>query len=223
MIYTQSLRSDTYFSECVFVEKKEVSLNYEKKGGMDMDNGASNQKSLPSYGTALKRSTINDNNDDYDDADGDDDNNNFTFTSNRAMRRHFSSIETNSNSGSGFSEISNLGNGPTSTAISDDDISGIRRNIITTTPNHRRQHEIDYRDSDERSGQRQHQFRQHRWTVNSSTEKLPTKSYVIDKNLGLSNHNFVSTNNINDSHSKNSNGDKAKWTHKTPIGGNTAV
>lgn len=170
-----------------------------------MDNGAFNHKFPSSHGIALTRSAINNSNNTN--HDNDDENNNFTLASTRGRR--FSSIETNGNSSSGSSDISNWSNEATATA-----------NGEIRTRNHRHDNEINYRDFHE-PGQ---QFRHHRWTVNSSTvEKLPTKSYVIDKNGGLSNHQFVSTNNINDTHSTNSNGDKAKWTHKTPINGNIAV
>lgn len=176
-----------------------------------MDNGAFNHKFSSSHGIALTRSTINTNN-------IDDDESNSTLASNREMGRRFSSIETNGNSSSsGSSDISNWSNEAIAIATANGEIR--TRN---SAANHRHEHEINYRDFDE-PDQQQRQFRHHRWTVNSSVEKLPTKSYVIDKNGGLTNHKFVSTNNINDTHSTNSSGDKAKWTHKTPINGNFAV
>lgn len=178
-----------------------------------MDNGALNHKYSSSHGIALTRSTTNINSHHHHDNDdgggGGDDENNFTLASNHAMGRRFSSVETNGNSSSGSSDISNWSN----------EANGEIR-TRNRTGNHRYE-----RDFNEQPDQH-HQFRHHRWTtVNSSTsvEKLPTKSYVIDKNSGLSNHHFVSTNNINDTRSTNSNGDKAKWTHKTPINGNIAV
>lgn len=170
-----------------------------------------------SHGT---RSTISGNNNN----DDDDDENHFTLASNRArMGRRFSSIETNGNCSSGSSDINNWSNEVAAAAIS---ASGEIR-TRNSTANQRREHEINYRrdfDDDHRHNQRE--YRHHRWTsVNSaSVEKLPTKSYVIDKNGGLNHNHFVSTNNINDTHSTNSNGgDKAKWTHKTPIHGNITV
>lgn len=180
-----------------------------------MDNGGFNHKISSSHGIALTRSTTNMNSNNNDD---DDDENNFTLTSNRAMgRRRFSSIETNGNSSSGSSVISNWSNEATAAG-------GEIRTRNLTTANHRRENEINYRRDFDDVRHNQHQFRHHRWTVvNSSVEKLPTKSYVIDKNGGLNHNHFVSTNNINDTHSTNSNGDKAKWTHKTPIHGNIAV
>lgn len=186
----------------------------------DMDNGAFNHKFPSSHGT---RSTINSNNNNND--DDDDGENNFTLASNRAMGRRFSSIETNGNSSSGSSDISNWSN-EASVATPAISANGEIR-TRNSTANHRREHEINYRrDFDEDHRHNQHQFRHHRWTsVNSSSvEKLPTKSYVIDKNGGLNHNHFVSTNNINDTHSTHSNGgDKAKWTQKTPINGNIAV
>lgn len=178
-----------------------------------MENGAFNYKSSPSHGTALTRSTMNINN------NNENDDNIFTLASNRAIGRRFSSIETSVHSSSGSSDISNRSNEAKNTIATAGNVS---REIRTRNlpSNHRREHEINYRDFDEPDYHRQ--FHHHRWTVNSSVEKLPTKSYVIDKN-GLSNPNFVSTNNINDTHSTNSNGDKAKWTHKAPINGNISV
>lgn len=181
----------------------------------DMDNGAFNHKFPPSHGTRSSRSSNNNNNDD------DDDENNFTLASNRAMGRRFSSIETNGHSSSGCSDISNWSNEAAAPSTSGE----IR--LRNSTANHRRENEINYRRDFDEDRLNQRQFRHHRWTsVNSSSsvEKLPTKSYVIDKNGGLNHNQFVSTNNINDTHSTHSNGgDKAKWTHKTPINGNIAV
>lgn len=188
-----------------------------------MDNGAFNHKFPSSHGIAVTRSTINNNG--YD--DDDDDENNFTLASNhRAMGRRFSSIETNGNSSSGCSDISsNWSNEATASGRANGEI----RTRNSTTASHRHENEINYRRSDFDEAQRQNQpsqFRHHRWTVvnSSSVEKLPPKSYVIDKNGGLNHNHFVSTNNINDTHAtKHSSGDKAKWTHKTPINGNIAV
>lgn len=167
-----------------------------------MDNGASNHRSKSSHGIALTRSTTTNND-------------NFTLASNRAAGRRFSNIEASSSSGS--SDISNWENeAPT---VSNGDSGGAGEIHTRNIANHRREHDINYRDFDEPGHQRQ--FRHHRWTVNSSVEKLPIKSNVIDKN-GFSNYSFASTN-INDVHSTNSSGDKAKWTHKAPINGNIAV
>lgn len=65
--------------------------------------------------------------------------------------------------------------------------------------------------------------RNHRWTVNS-VEKLPIKSYVIDKNGPHLSANVLWTN-VNDAnHCKQyTAADKAKWAHKSPINGNVAV
>lgn len=183
----------------------------------DMDNVAFNHKFPSSHGT---RSTSNSNNNNDDD---DHDENNFTLATNRAIGRRFSSIETNGNSSSGSSDISNWSNEAAAAAASS--ASGEIR-TRNSTANHRREHEINYRRDFDEDRHNQRQLRHHRWTsVNSaSVEKLPTKSYVIDKNGGLNHNHFVSTNNINDTHSTHSNGgDKAKWTHKTPINGNISV
>lgn len=182
-----------------------------------MDNGALSHKFPSSHGTRSTRSSNNANDDD------DDIENNFTLASNRAMGRRFSSVETNGNSSSGSSDISNWSNEAAAPAPS---VSGEIR-TRNSAANHRREHEVNYRRDFDEDRHNQRQFRHHRWTsVNStsSVEKLPTKSYVIDKNGGLNHNHFVSTNNINDTHSAHSNGgDKAKWTHKTPINGNIAV
>lgn len=178
-----------------------------------MEKGAFN-----SHRNALTRSTININNNNNNNESED---NHSTLASNRAMGRRFSSIETNATSSSGCSDISNWSNDTQTVSIgATDRASGGEIRSRNSNAQHRREHDINYRDFDETDNQRQ--FHHHRWTVNSSVEKLPTKSYVIDKS-GLSNPNFVSTNNINDTQSTNSSGDKVKWTQKAPINGNIAV
>lgn len=219
MIHTQTISVSLSVSvelsnnEYKYNETDEAKEN-EKK---DMDNGGGfNHKFSSSRGMALTRSTIaNINNDD------DDDDTNFTLASNRARGRRFSSIETTGNSSSGSSDISNWSNEATTAAAAPANGEIRTRNL---TANHRHEHEINYRRDFDEARHNQPQFRHHRWTsVNSSVDKLPTKSYVIDKTGGLNQNQFVSTNNINDTHSTNANGDKAKWTHKTPINGNIAV
>lgn len=213
-------RSFGYVVQCILnIGEKKTSGNTkrrEKPKKRNMEKGPFNHKSSSSQRTALARSTININNNTNENEDS-----NFTLATNRAMGRRFSSIETNVTSSSGCSDISNWSNDAkktTSTAV----VGGGEIRTRNSNANHRREHEIDYRNFDEPDNHRQFHHHQHRWTVNSTVEKLPTKSYVID-NKGLSNPNFVSTNNINDIQRTNSNGDKVKWTQKAPINGNIAV
>lgn len=123
-------------------------------------------------------------------------NNNFTLASSGVNERRFSCIEP-----SGSSNSSDISSGSSSGKIR---ISNLNR--------HAQRHNINVVNGNRGCDQR--------WSIDT-VGKLSTKRHVTDKK-----GQHISTNllaNRNDTNSKYSIADKAKWTQKSPINGNIAV